>query len=80
MATLTIKNIPDDLYEQLKQSAMQHRRSINSEVIVCLERSLLAAKLDARTTLARIRKLRRKTSRHLLTDKELMKARREGRP
>ena len=26
MATLTIKNIPDELYERLKQSAAQQRR------------------------------------------------------
>ncbi|MDQ3254247.1 MAG: Arc family DNA-binding protein, partial [Acidobacteriota bacterium] len=34
MATLTIKNLPDDLYQQLKRTAAQHRRSINSEVII----------------------------------------------
>ena len=40
MATLTIKNIPDEVYEQLKQRAARHRRSVNSEVIVCLEKVL----------------------------------------
>jgi len=79
MATLTIKNIPDELYEKLKKSATEHRRSINSEVIVCLERSLLAPKLDMATTLARVRKLRKKTSGHPLTDKELSRAKKEGR-
>ena len=78
MATLTIKNIPDEWYEQLKQSATQHHRSINSEVLVCLERFLLAPKLDTADTFARIRKLRKKTSGHLLTDKELSKAKSEG--
>ena len=39
MATIAIKGIPDDVYEHLDQSAAAHRRSINSEVIVCLERT-----------------------------------------
>ncbi len=39
VATLTIRNVPDDLYELLKQSAKQHRRSINSEAIFLLERA-----------------------------------------
>ncbi len=38
MATVTFKNIPDDLYEQLKQSANAHHRSVNSELIHCLEK------------------------------------------
>jgi antitoxin FitA len=80
MPTLTIKNIPDDLYEQLKQSAVQHRRSINSEVLVCIERSLIAPKLSTAATLDRIRQLREKTSEHLLTEQELEQAKSDGRP
>jgi plasmid stability protein len=79
MATLTIKNIPDDLYEQLKQSADAHRRSINSEVIVCLERSLQNPQRNAEELLAGIRKLRKKTTHHRLTDKLLSHAKGEGR-
>jgi antitoxin FitA len=37
MATLTLKNVPDDLYERLKQRAARHRRSLNQEVIAVLE-------------------------------------------
>jgi len=33
MATLTIKNIPDEVYAQLKQRAARRRRSVNSEVM-----------------------------------------------
>ena len=40
--TLTLKNVPDDIYERLKLAAQAHRRSINSEVIVCLETCALA--------------------------------------
>ena len=39
MATITVKNIPDALSEQLKLVAKANRRSINSEVIACIRRS-----------------------------------------
>ena len=40
MATVTIKNLPDDLYELIKQNAASNHRSINGEIIFRLERSL----------------------------------------
>jgi len=30
MPAVTVKNIPDELYKKLKDSAANHRRSINS--------------------------------------------------
>lgn len=33
MATLTLKNVPKDLHERLRQQARSHRRSLNREVI-----------------------------------------------
>jgi len=80
MATLTIKNIPADLYERLKESAAQDRRSINNQVIVYLERALRSAKIDTDAVLAGARSLRRKTSRYVLTDRTLARAKQEGRP
>jgi len=80
MATLTIKNIPDELYRQLKKTAEQHRRSLNSEVIVCLERSLQRSRSDAASILARVRELRTKSLRPLLNDRRLSAAKNIGRP
>ena len=56
--TLTLKNIPDDVYERLKAAAAAHRRSLNSEAIVCLETALRPARLSAAERLERIRRLR----------------------
>lgn len=56
--TLTLKNIPNDVYERLKASAETHRRSLNSEAIVCLESVLLPARADAGERLRRARELR----------------------
>jgi plasmid stability protein len=55
---LTLKNIPDDVYERLKTSAALHRRSLNSEAIVCLETVLVPGKIAAAERLARARQLR----------------------
>jgi antitoxin FitA len=44
--TVTLKNIPDPVYLRLKESAAAHHRSLNSEVIACLERVLLPARVS----------------------------------
>ena len=80
MPTLTIKNIPEDLYARLKQSAAQDRRSMNKQIIVCLERALRISSVDVEQVLSRARALRRKTKGFVLTDKLLTKAKRTGRP
>ena len=36
-ATITLKNIPDELHLRLKQSAALNRRSLHSELLVRLE-------------------------------------------
>ncbi len=56
--TLTLKNIPDDVYARLKFSAEIHRRSLHGEAIVCLETVLLPAKTAPAERLARVRALR----------------------
>lgn len=58
MPALTIKNIPELLYQQLRTAAELHRRSINSEVIVCLEKTLAATKITPTDRLSRIEQLR----------------------
>jgi plasmid stability protein len=80
MATITVKNIPDDLYELLKQSAEANRRSINSEIIVCIERVVRGRRTSPVEALATARMLREKTAGYVITDDELTQAKRVGRP
>lgn len=40
MAILNIKNLPDELYERLRQRARRQRRSISGEVVSMLEKVL----------------------------------------
>ena len=56
--TLTLKNIPDNVYECLKTAAEKHRRSLNSEAIVCLETMLVPSTMTSSERLARARRLR----------------------
>jgi len=79
MSTLTIKNVPADLYERLKESASANRRSIDSEVIVCLECALYSQKIDPTELLARARVLREKSAGYVMSDDELADAKRERR-
>jgi len=58
MATLTIKNVPATLVKRLKRQADHHHRSLNREVIACLERASVALPIDIDAELARIRALR----------------------
>ncbi len=80
MATLTIKNMPDELYAALSRTAKQNRRSINSEAIIQLEHLLDKGGRDIEAELEEIRRLRQKTRGLWLTDKILEKAKNEGRP
>ena len=43
MATLTLKNVPDDLHRRLKARAERNHRSLNREAIRCLEESVAHA-------------------------------------
>lgn len=79
MRTLTIKAIPDKLYRQLKRSAVRHRRSINSEVIVCLEKSLQATAIEPESFLRSVDALRERLQLPTLTDDFLRSAREAGR-
>lgn len=79
MASLTVKNIPDDLYEQLKQSANSHHRSINSELIVCLEKVLLPARITTEERLNSARALRDSVNAAVIDAAELDGAKRAGR-
>ena len=56
--TLTLKNIPDNLYDRLRAAAELHRRSLNSEAIMCLETVLAPTRLPPSERLARARELR----------------------
>lgn len=77
--TLTLKNIPEDVYERLKLSAQTHRRSMNSEAIVCLEAMLLPAEVTLAERLARARELRSALPQGKFRARDIDAMKREGR-
>ena len=60
MPAITVKNIPEVLYENLKLAAQLNHRSINSEIIACLEKELLAVQISAGNRVEKARVLRQR--------------------
>ena len=79
MATVTVKNIPDEIYERLKKNAEINRRSINSEIIVCIEKAVSARLIDIEETLKNAREFRRFTAGNIISDEEFFRAKARGR-
>lgn len=81
---ITIKNIPEEIYKKLKESAKLHHRSMNGEIIYCLEKMLFHQKCLSPNfvseRLERAKILRQATSHFSLTEDFLNEAKREGRP
>lgn len=79
MPTLTIKGLPDPIYERLKAQAEAHRRSLNGEIIVCLERAVGVSRFDPNAWLAEAQAFRSSLTIDPLTDRELRATRQAGR-
>jgi len=80
MATITVKNIPDEVYRRLKAAAESNRRSINGEIISRIEQSLASRRVATDQILARGRRLQESYGERALRIEQLDAARREGRP
>ncbi|MBN1849962.1 MAG: Arc family DNA-binding protein [Deltaproteobacteria bacterium] len=79
MATVTVKNIPDELYKRLKLSAEINRRSINSEIIVCIENNVISHRINIDEVLKDVRQIRQLTAGHPIRNEEFNQAKAEGR-
>jgi len=77
--TLTLKNIPDAVYERLKASAERNRRSMNSEAIVCLEAALVPTRVATSERLSRARELRAALKPAKFAARDIDTLKREGR-
>jgi len=80
MASVTVKNIPDEIYDRLKTSAEINRRSINSEIIVCIENAVKSRRVSPDEVIENARKLRQLTEARPMGDDEFNAAKAEGRP
>jgi antitoxin FitA len=80
MPSLTIKGIPETLFRRLKRRALMHRRSLNSEVITCLEQAASAPVIDPAAWLAEADRLRTRLALTPMTERSLRKVKAKGRP
>lgn len=78
--TLTLKNIPDEVYVRLKASAASHRRSLSSEAIACLESVLLPGRSTTEAVIARARVIRESLPNGNFTTNDIDALKRQGRP
>lgn len=78
MPTITLKQMAESLHRQLKERAARHHRSLNQEVLSCLEASVWSTALDMEALVARARVLRRQVS-GKLTDRTLRRLKDQGR-
>jgi plasmid stability protein len=77
--TITLKNIPDVLYLRLKEASNAHHRSLNGEVLACLEQSLLPVKTSVSDHLANARQLRQNLAAYDFDADEIANAIQQGR-
>lgn len=79
MHTITLKNIPADLYDRIKTTAQENRRSINNEIINRLDFSLKSTRIDPDSLIRKIEDFHKNLIAPPLTDEILKKAKEEGR-
>lgn len=80
MPSITIKNIPPGLHEKLKQSAARNHRSLNREIIACLEQAAGHSPAGLERLLAEAGRLRKMTAAVPVTGEFFRRAKQEGRP
>jgi len=79
MVSLTLKDIPPEVHRRLKERARRNGRSLLSEAMTCLQQVVLSERVDVDELIARATTLREQAAVYL-TEAELSKAKREGRP
>jgi plasmid stability protein len=80
MATITVKDIPDDLYEELKKAAASHHRSINREIIHYIEQAVRGREVTVEEILEKARRLRAEVGPLPISEEILDEYKNSGRP
>lgn len=78
MPSITVKNIPELLYQKIRDRAKAQHRSINSEIIACLEHSTQANYVATDEILYQARRMRESINASINSD-EIREAIKQGR-
>lgn len=79
MVAITLKNVPSELYDRVKQKAKANHRSINNELISIIEQSVMPQQIDVNAWLEKARQLRETTAHYVVSDEELTRLKNKGR-
>jgi antitoxin FitA len=79
MATITVKNIPNNLYQKLKTIASFNCRSINNEVIYCLENMVKSHRINPDDFINQLDDFYKNIDVPILTDEKLKEYKEVGR-
>lgn len=80
MPTITLKDIPDDLYRRLEAQARAHRRSLDGEVIHYLDTMLRPRRISVEERLDRLQVLQSEIAQDAVGGEAIRHAIRDGRP
>lgn len=80
MRDLIINGVSDRLYRHLQSRARRHGRSLNNEVLWCLEQATRASRVDPEALLAKTDGVRERLGLAPLTEGAIRKAKESGRP
>jgi len=80
MASITIKNIPEDLVSRLKKKAKSSQRSLNGEIIIALMGYLNKVSRPDPEEIIRMAREFRAKAKGTLSEEEIRAAINEGRP
>lgn len=76
---LSIKGLPDDVYERLKEIAAANRRSLNGQILAILEAEVLPRRRPAKEQLVAIRAARSRLEQTAFDHDEIDHIKRAGR-
>lgn len=79
MSTITLKNVPAELHAELKRRARLHHRSLNGEVLYCLQAAVGQTAVSAERLAAAAAEVREHVGGYL-TDELLRELKDTGRP
>ena len=79
MPAITIKNVPNELYDDIKKSASKNLRSINNEIIFRLKKTLSHRKINPNHLISKIDKINSIVALPDLNDDFISNAKNEGR-
>jgi antitoxin FitA len=77
--TLTLENVPDEVYTRLESAAKAHHRSVTGEALACLEQATMPIRLSVEERLERVQKLRESLPNGGIPSEEILKIIREDR-